>query len=217
MDILAIYLVTTWSILMSNDLPDFFLSKKLRIDTSSIPNAGLGVFATEDISPGEILERAPVIPFSIDALEAVIEYTDGMTVLADVCFGWNARTPCIALGWGGIYNHSIEMDNVTWYTSKEIQCIEYSAKKFIQKGEELFIRYRHRNAEPRDFEEEAWLEKSGLLDGNSDYRRNLGVMDENHGTGFGWDNRKKSSKRKNRDGCFKSISPGLSWKSDIKS
>ena len=202
---------------MKDELPNFFLSPKLRVDTSSIPNAGLGVFAVEDISPGEIIERSPIVLFSIEALNTMVDLTDGNTVLGDICFGYNVNTPCIALGWGGIYNHSMDNDNVTWTSMASICCIEYSAKKFIKKGEEMFIRYRHRSAEMRDFEEEALLSESGLLKGNSDYRRNLGVIDENYGTGWNWDGRKHTGKRKNRDGCFKSITPGLAWKSNTKS
>ena len=94
-------------------LDNWFLSHKLRIDTSSIPNAGLGVFATEDIVPGEVIERCPVVLFSIEALETMVELTEGHSILGDVVFGWNAKTTAIALGWGGIYNHSLE-NNIMW-------------------------------------------------------------------------------------------------------
>jgi len=215
MVILAKYLITTWNMRMKK-LDDWFLSHKLRIDHSSIPDAGLGVFATEDITQGEVIERAPVVLFAIDALKTMMELTDNHTILGDVAFGWNHKTTAISLGWGGIYNHNID-NNVNWLAKTDSRCLEYYAKKFIEKGEELFITYRHRNNPMRDFEEEVWLIESGIISGNSDQRQSMGILDDDHGRGVGLDHRTKYRAGKSREGCFKSLSPNLSWKSNIKS
>ena len=197
---------------MSN-ISDWFISHKLRVDTSSIPNAGLGVFATEDIIQGEVIERSPVILLAMDAISTMQDLTEGYSVLGDVIFRWNTKTAAIALGWGGLYNHDIK-NNVNWTSYSEKSCMEYYAKKFIEKGEELFIQYRHVTGELRDFEEEAWLEEAGLIKGISGQRKMMGATSDAYGEGQNNDNRIIRQKRKNRDGCFKSFgSAGLRWKS----
>ena len=196
---------------------DWFISSKIEIKTSTIPGAGLGVFSKEEISPGEVLERSPVTLFGIEALEELVESTNGQTILADIVFGWNMKTCAIAMGWGGLYNHALDC-NVNWVALADHKAIEFYSKSRVSAGEELFIRYRHPHNPERDFEEEARLVNQGLLRPYPGMRASMEHIDDLHGPGMAHDKRAKwANKHKNRDGCIGTVSPGLSWKSNIKS
>lgn len=114
---------------------NYFISPKLEIKQSTIPGAGVGVFAKERISPLEVIE------FSMCKLchrDMLYEYGD--TWLADYAFTWTKDYAAIAFGFGGIYNHNND-NNVTYYMIEEPQGIEYVAIKVIEAGEEVFNRY----------------------------------------------------------------------------
>lgn len=122
----------------------WFILPDLEIKESKIPNAGLGVFAINDIPARTIIEKSPVVITSnqiFDYLEQ--DLIPGVrNVLCDYAFGWEAGTWVWPLGWGGIYNHSFDA-NVKWskYIEEGSNSLVYTTKRDIKAGEELFVRY----------------------------------------------------------------------------
>jgi hypothetical protein len=120
---------------MTNKSRDYFISPKLEIKQSTIPGAGVGVFAKERIAPLEEIEFAMCKLCHTDML-----YEYGDTWLADYAFTWCKDYTAISFGFGGMYNHSFN-NNVTYLLVEEPQGILYKAIKPIEPGEEIFNRY----------------------------------------------------------------------------
>jgi hypothetical protein len=101
------------------------------------PGRGRGVFTSEDIAAGTVVEVAPVIVMGPEARVLLDQ-----TLLHDYIFEWGPeKKQCgMALGMVPVYNHACpsnceyEMD----YTDETI-CIR--AMRDILAGEELFINY----------------------------------------------------------------------------
>ncbi|MCC6308892.1 MAG: SET domain-containing protein-lysine N-methyltransferase [Chitinophagaceae bacterium] len=98
---------------------------------------GRGVFTSEHIAKGTVIEIAPVIVMNATDRN----YVD-QTLLHDYIFEWgdDALQCCMALGYVPIYNHAYnsnceyEMD----YENNTIQIVTVNA---IKAGDELFINY----------------------------------------------------------------------------
>jgi len=108
------------------------LNKKIEVRKS--PIHGYGVFATEDILPGEILEECHVIIFP-----NMITLTP-ISVLNDYGFKWPGANNAIPLGTGCIYNSSPN-NNATYTNDLKRQLIIFTAVKLIKKGEEICTNY----------------------------------------------------------------------------
>ncbi len=98
---------------------------------------GKGVFTTEDISKGSVVEIAPVLVMS--AAERVLL---DKTLLHDYIFEWGEDTGlcCMALGWVPVYNHSYN-SNCDYEMDYAQNTITIKAVRKIEAGEELFINY----------------------------------------------------------------------------
>ena len=108
------------------DYPHFFIDNRIICKESEIHR--LGVFATESISSRTLIEASPVIKFHVDTYKllsggnkpgdpdqyAVRPGSYTRHVLMDYPFGWDTHTNVIALGYGGLYNHSTLAANVKW-------------------------------------------------------------------------------------------------------
>ena len=98
---------------------------------------GRGVFTSEPIEAGTVVEIAPVI---------VMEEKDrshlDKTLLHDYIFEWNPENNqcCMALGYVPIYNHSAS-SNCEYDMAYEHALITVKAVRDIKAGEELFINY----------------------------------------------------------------------------
>ena len=96
---------------------------------------GRGVFTSESLRKGTIVEVAPVI---------VMEQSDRVlldqTLLHDYIFEWNKNQCCMALGYVPMYNHSY-MANCEYAMQYDQQQIVITTVRAINKGEELFINY----------------------------------------------------------------------------
>ena len=101
------------------------------------PGMGRGVFTSEDIEKGTIIEVSPVIVLS----RAERELAD-RTVLHDYIFEWDpARDQaCMAMGYVPVYNHSYA-SNCEYEMDYDDRLITVRAVRDIRKGEELFINY----------------------------------------------------------------------------
>lgn len=101
------------------------------------PGRGRGVFATRRYQEGDVIEVCPVIVLP----EGEARRIDG-TRLYDYYFGWgpDGRQAAIALGYGSLYNHSVN-PNAVYRKDPELEMISFIATKPILPGEEIFITY----------------------------------------------------------------------------
>ena len=98
---------------------------------------GRGVFTSENISEGTIIEISPVIVMSNEERKLLDQ-----TLLHDYIFEWgsNKEQCCVALGYVSVYNHSYK-SNCEYSMDFETKQISIKAVRFIKAGEELFINY----------------------------------------------------------------------------
>ena len=98
---------------------------------------GRGVFPTEDIGKGTVIEISPVIVMSKEDRKLLDQ-----TSLHDYIFEWgDDRKSCaMALGYVPLYNHSYR-SNCEYEMDFVANLISVRAVRFIKAGEEVFINY----------------------------------------------------------------------------
>lgn len=98
---------------------------------------GRGVFTSEPVEAGTIVEIAPVIVMS--AAERILL---DQTLLHDYIFEWgeDSKLCCMALGYVPVYNHSYK-SNCEYEMDYDHHTISIRAVRYIKEGEELFINY----------------------------------------------------------------------------
>tara|TARA_B100000780_G_scaffold266355_1_gene222501 strand:- start:110 stop:586 length:477 start_codon:yes stop_codon:yes gene_type:complete len=109
--------------------------KKTIVKDSLIPNSGRGVFATDDIKEGEVIEVCPIIIES--NIEAVQKSFMKDYVFTDID---DDSKRVFALGLCSMYNHKEDF-NVFYSQEKNPDNMILTAMRDIQKGEELYITY----------------------------------------------------------------------------
>jgi SET domain-containing protein len=114
------------------------------------PNRGRGVYATEAIASGTIIEIAPVIVVNNIQRTNLEE-----TLLYDYIFEWGEdhKSAAIGLGYVSIYNHATK-PNCSYDMDYEQETITIKTIKHIDIGQELFINYNAEGAE----EKPVWFE-----------------------------------------------------------
>jgi uncharacterized protein len=114
------------------------------------PLRGRGVFSTEQIHEGDVIEVCPIL--LIDAVELPVVHK---TMLHDYYFLWGEEQNqgAIALGYGSIYNH-ITHSNTDFTFDYEAETITFFAVKDIAPGEEITINYLGETGEEGDI----WFE-----------------------------------------------------------
>lgn len=100
-------------------------------------NRGRGVFSSEYIEAGTVVEMSPVIIMSNEERKLLDQ-----TLLHDYIFEWGYEKDqcCMALGYIPLYNHSYT-SNCEYEMDFENALISIRTVKAIQAGEELFINY----------------------------------------------------------------------------
>ena len=113
-----------------------------------------GVFSTQPIPKGSIIEICPVVVISSDEMLHLKK-----TALYDYYFDWQEEMEngVIALGYGSLYNHSYQ-PNAEYILDYEFKSLEFHALRDIEAGEEITINY---NGDP-DNQEKVWFENRGL-------------------------------------------------------
>lgn len=98
---------------------------------------GRGVFTSEDIEEGTIVEVSPVIVMSQEERKLLDQ-----TLLHDYIFEWGGEKAqcCMALGYIAVYNHSYR-SNCEYEMDFETELIQVRTVRPIMAGEELFINY----------------------------------------------------------------------------
>ena len=109
-----------------------------KIYVESSPIHGLGVFASEDINEGEILEVCPVIDLGM-------RFGDTSHILIDYRFNWpQGGSPwdkqVVSTGFALLYNHS-NTPNAAWRSNLENNTFEFYSIKNIKSDEEVFVWY----------------------------------------------------------------------------
>lgn len=101
------------------------------------PLMGRGVFTSESIPAGTVVEIAPVIVMGPEERKLL-----DRTALHDYIFEWGAdRTQCcMAMGYVPVYNHTCP-SNCEYEMDYEDGTITVTAMRDIEAGEELFINY----------------------------------------------------------------------------
>ena len=101
------------------------------------PNRGRGVFSSEPIAAGTVIEISPVI-----VLTGEEQVLLDRTLLHDYIFLWGPEEKecCVALGYLSLYNHDY-FSNAEYVMEFEECRIRITTVRAIQKGEEIFINY----------------------------------------------------------------------------
>lgn len=114
---------------------ELILPTKISVKPSDIH--GLGVFANEKISKGEVIEETAL-------LELPIQKGERSTLLMNHRYVWpkGAEWYChvVALGCGSLYNHS-NTPNADWNNNLENNSFLFTALEDIEPGEEIFVYY----------------------------------------------------------------------------
>lgn len=115
--------------------------QKVYVTKSKIPNAGRGVFASEKISAGEVIEVAPITKLGRSTYPTEIKDPDTPD---NYTFSFAEGYEAFALGFGAIYNHSYD-PNALYVKSHKRQAIIFSARRNIDKDEEITVSYNDSN------------------------------------------------------------------------
>jgi uncharacterized protein len=104
---------------------------------ASTSSMGRGVFTSEDIGAGTIVEIAPVIVMSKEQRMLLDK-----TLLHDYIFEWGGEKEqcCMALGYVPVYNHSYK-SNCEYEMDFESELIQIKTVHPVKTGEELVINY----------------------------------------------------------------------------
>jgi uncharacterized protein len=100
-------------------------------------NRGRGVFSSENLAAGRVIEIAPVIVMGPEEKTMLDK-----TLLHDYIFLWgNGELQCcVALGYVSIYNHHYQ-SNAEYEMDFDSNTIRIKTVQAIKKGEEIFINY----------------------------------------------------------------------------
>jgi SET domain-containing protein len=98
---------------------------------------GRGVFTSENIEAGTVVEISPVIVMTGDERKLLDQ-----TLLHDYIFEWGGKKDrcCMALGYIPVYNHSYR-SNCEYEMDFDAENISIRTVRFVKAGEELFINY----------------------------------------------------------------------------
>jgi uncharacterized protein len=104
---------------------------------SDSPGRGRGVFTSENLTSGTVIEISPVIVMSRE--ERILL---DKTLLHDYIFLWGRDESecCVALGYVSVYNHDYQ-SNAEYEMDFSADTIRITSVRDIIKGEEIFINY----------------------------------------------------------------------------
>ena len=132
-------------------VPGFYLTPAVHI--AAVPAKGLGVRARTTIRRGEIVECCPMLVLSpaafLDAAWRSLHKAMLETIFQDYLFAWTRGRCALALGYGGLYNHSEHpsADAIKHFRERKMTIV---ANQDIEAGREVTIRYNDVWFEPVD-------------------------------------------------------------------
>jgi SET domain-containing protein len=100
-------------------------------------NRGRGVYTSEDIEEGVVVEVSPVVVMSLEERKLLDQ-----TLLHDYIFEWGEAKDqcCMAMGYVPVYNHSYA-SNCEYGMDYEQQQISITTVRPVKAGEELLVNY----------------------------------------------------------------------------
>lgn len=108
-----------------------------KVEVKDSPGKGLGVFATNYILAGEVIEECHLVTLPIPNGEP-------SDMLIDYRFNWpqdsETQEQVIPFGNGCIYNHS-DNNNAIWRDHPRYKAFQFVAVKDIYPGEEIYTYY----------------------------------------------------------------------------
>ena len=113
-----------------------------KIEVRKSPIHGYGVFASEDIKNGDILEECYFL--KLDDYGNRVQ--DLPKEIREYVFQWPGgpnspnHRPVIAIGYGSVYNHRREPSAV-YIADEQRNLLVFSAIQDIKKGDEIFVSY----------------------------------------------------------------------------
>ena len=105
------------------------------LEIAQSPIHGRGVFATEDIEEGTLIEFSPLIILP-SSERGILESSK----LYDYYFEWSESQIAVGLGYLSIYNHDSPA-NCYWERLEDKQAMRVISQSLIPKGQELTIDY----------------------------------------------------------------------------
>lgn len=132
-----ISVLRTYNFLLQMVLPFLYIAQT--------DHMGRGVFTSENIEAGTVVEVSPVIIMNSEERKLLDQ-----TLLHDYIFEWgnDKKRCCMALGNVPVYNHSYE-SNCEYEMDYEREEIIIRTVRAIQAGDELFINYNGEWNDPK--------------------------------------------------------------------
>jgi SET domain-containing protein len=122
---------------------EFFQASKIKIGKSFDVKMGMGVVATKDIEPGELVERCYMVPLAHRGRyqndPQIKRYLYSNRCPCDQCM-IHGGTMYMVLGYGMIYNHQ-DAPNTEWSFHWDRNYADIHCIKHIKTGEEVFVSY----------------------------------------------------------------------------
>jgi uncharacterized protein len=110
--------------------------RSARTHVASSPLGGRGVFASEPIVAGDVVEVCPVIIVPATELDALND-----TSLRDHWYGWGEHgEAAVAMGHGSFYNHADE-PSCEYEAHDVLDALVVRTRRSVVAGEELTIDY----------------------------------------------------------------------------
>jgi hypothetical protein len=130
--------------------PEYPIPKKIRLGYSDIHFRG--VFATDDIETGELIERCPAVVMgwrtNYQKDPVVWEYMYTSSCPCEECKRHGSHFVMV-MGYGQIYNHQDD-NNASIKVDMISNMAEIVANRKIRKGEEIFVSYGSKYFEKRN-------------------------------------------------------------------
>jgi SET domain-containing protein len=113
----------------------------MKTEIKQTPKKGRGIFATAEISPGEIIETCQLILMDLNEVRGVLE---------GYIFQYKKNVAAVALGNGSLYNHS-DKPNAEFYFNFQKKVLIFRALKKIAANSEITVNYGYTASEKKQF------------------------------------------------------------------
>jgi uncharacterized protein len=115
----------------------FIIKSPKKIYVNKSPIQGLGVFASEVIEEGELIEECPILTLPIQKGETSSLFIDYRFNFPSG-IEWDEQV--IGLGFASLYNHS-DSPNAYWVSDNDKRTFKFIANKKISPDDEIFVYY----------------------------------------------------------------------------
>jgi uncharacterized protein len=103
----------------------------MKINIKKVPRKGRGVFASQNLQPGELIEVCELL---------IMDHSEAGPALEGYVYEYDKRRVALALGNGSLYNHA-DIPNAEYLFNKKSRLLYIRAVKPILSGQEITIDY----------------------------------------------------------------------------